>query len=404
MRKPTILPLLLLCCFAFQGLAQDTIFLNNPSFEDFPRHSRPPRGWKDCGFPGESAPDTQPSGDFAVTYPATDGETYLGMVVRDNETWESVSQRLSRPFQPGTCYEFSLQLARSPYYVSVSRRTERETNFNQPVKVRIYGGFDYCEKRGFLDETNLVKESYWMQYNFKFEPTQAYTYIVIEAFYETPTLFPYNGNVLVDNASPIRPIPCDEDIPAEPQDIPEVEQPSIANLNTPPPAAENLPAENNEPVKPAAPTPSKPDTQEQTPPPPAPKEEVTIAGVKRSEMKKGQTIRLDKLYFEADSARITKQSSTVLKEVADFMKQNTDVSIEIGGHTNNLPPDDYCLRLSTARAKAVAEYLKQYGIDAKRLQYKGYGKDRPVASNKTVYGRRQNQRVEIKILEIGSDG
>ena len=70
--------------------SSEIIQLINPSFEDMPRHSKAPRAWSDCGFKGESAPDIQPSGIFSVTKPAADGNTYLGLVVRDNDTWESV--------------------------------------------------------------------------------------------------------------------------------------------------------------------------------------------------------------------------------------------------------------------------------------------------------------------------
>jgi outer membrane protein OmpA-like peptidoglycan-associated protein len=398
MRKQHFLSLALLLSSFGIGTSQETIYLNNPSFEDFPRHSHAPAGWSDCGFPGESPPDTQPSGDFAVTYPPTDGSTYLGMVVRDNETYEAVTQKLSRPLQPGSCYEFSLQLARSPYYVSISRTTEQRTNFNQPVKLRIYGGFSGgCDRSKLLDETGLIKASKWMQYNFRFEPKQAYSYILIEAFYETPTLFPYNGNVLVDNASAITPIPCSEEIPEEPQELPEVKQPSQEELTTEP-VASNVPS--TEPT--AEPAPTTEPTAEPAPQKAEPaKPEPTIAGVTRSEMEKGKIITLDKLYFPADSSSISRDSRKVLNEVFDFLKSNGDVTIEIGGHTNDLPPDDYCFQLSTARARSVSEYLVDKGINRDRLGYKGYGKTKPIASNKTTYGRRRNQRVEITILDIG---
>ena len=92
----------------------EPIHLTNPSFEDIPRYSRPPVGWFDCaknfGFKGETPPDTQPSGAFSVSKAPYDGSTYLGMVVRDNDTWESVSQRLSKPMQKGQCYEFSIYI------------------------------------------------------------------------------------------------------------------------------------------------------------------------------------------------------------------------------------------------------------------------------------------------------
>src|SRR5690625_7087198 len=53
---------------------EQVISLTNPSFEDFPQHSVPPRGWTDCGFHDESPPDVQPSGAWGVFWPAMDGD------------------------------------------------------------------------------------------------------------------------------------------------------------------------------------------------------------------------------------------------------------------------------------------------------------------------------------------
>jgi outer membrane protein OmpA-like peptidoglycan-associated protein len=114
----------------------------------------------------------------------------------------------------------------------------------------------------------------------------------------------------------------------------------------------------------------------------------------------GQTIRLEKLYFDADSSTIQSASNAVLEEIYDFLSTNQNVIIEIGGHTNSLPEDEYCDRLSTARAKNVAEYLYNKGIPESQISYKGYGKRQPIASNATVDGRKKNQRVEIKITSM----
>ncbi len=119
-----------------------------------------------------------------------------------------------------------------------------------------------------------------------------------------------------------------------------------------------------------------------------------------SDLKLGQTIKVDKLYFEADSATIQPASYAVLEEIYTFLNENNNVSIEIGGHTNSLPEDAYCDRLSTARAKNIAEYLYDKGIPESRISYNGYGKRQPIASNQTVEGRRKNQRVEIKIVSL----
>ena len=56
------------------------------------------------------------------------------------------------------------------------------------------------------------------------------------------------------------------------------------------------------------------------------------------------------------------------------------------------------MRLSTARAKAVADYLIGHGISADRITYKGYAYFQPIASNDTEEGRQQNRRVEFKVI------
>ncbi|MEM7104293.1 MAG: OmpA family protein [Bacteroidota bacterium] len=115
----------------------------------------------------------------------------------------------------------------------------------------------------------------------------------------------------------------------------------------------------------------------------------------------GQTLQMNQLFFAADSSVITEVSHPILNEVYEFLRQNPDITIEIGGHTNNIPPDEYCFALSTARAKNVANYLYQKGIDPSQVAYHGYGKTSPIASNQTPAGRKRNQRVEIKITSMG---
>ena len=121
----------------------------------------------------------------------------------------------------------------------------------------------------------------------------------------------------------------------------------------------------------------------------------------RKNLKKGQNIRIDKLYFDADTSAINVESYEVLNEVYHFLDENEDIIVEIQGHTNNIPSHDYCNTLSTNRAKAVAKYLVAKGIPGERIKYKGWGKRKPIASNGTPEGRKKNQRVEIKIISIG---
>lgn len=368
---------------------QDTISLSNPSFEDYPRAGKPPTGWYDCGFPGETPPDVQPDATFSVSKPASNGDSYMGMVVRDNDTWESVSQRLTTPLRKGNCYEFSMDLARSELYISVSRVSEETANYATPAKLRIYGGFGYCDKQYLLAESKLIINHRWLQYNFRFEPPADYTYLIFEVFYQTPTLFPYNGNVLLDNASPIRQIPCDDDPPAaEPQ--PPVSEPVAINKTPTPPRIE----EPKVAEKPA----EKPKTEETPATPPKPERKIVLGGKEVGEVREGTTIRIDKLFFESNKAVIKEESFETLDEVYDFLQGNQDVVIEIGGHSNGLAGSSFANELSTDRAKAVEDYLIKKGIGRDRLTSRGYGKTKPIASNASLEGRRQNQRVEIKII------
>ena len=114
-------------------------------------------------------------------------------------------------------------------------------------------------------------------------------------------------------------------------------------------------------------------------------------------VEKGQTIRMRRLNFKVNSDSLEAEARPMLDEVYDFLQSNPQISIEVAGHTNNQPDDAYADKLSTARAKAVADYLTGKGIAAERVTYKGYGKRQPIAPNTTAEGRKTNQRVEIRI-------
>lgn len=380
--------------FALMGQESlEVIQLINPSFEDMPRHSKAPRAWSDCGFKGESAPDIQPSGIFSVTKPASDGNTYLGLVVRDNDTWESVGQELTKPMEKGKCYSFSIALCRSELYVSISRLSDQTANYTTPAKLRIYGGNSFCERKELLAESPMIANTRWQDYNFKLEPSKNYTFLILEAYYKTPTLVPYNGNLLVDNFSDIKVSICKESFV---QDVvPQTERkPEMAVVK-----AETIKIADNKDsntIKPKETAPSQNAALE-------PKdiiENASISNLKRTDLKKGQTLRIDKIFFEMDKSIFTRESYQFLNDLVDFMRTNIDISIEVGGHSNGLCTDEYCIKISTDRAKAVADYLVGKGISRSRLTYKGYGKKLPLSTNETVEGRRKNQRVELKIISF----
>lgn len=354
---------------------KDTIQFSNPSFEDIPKNSVPPKGWFDCGFEGETPPDVQPEGGFSVFKKAYHGATYLGMVVRDNETWESVTQRPMRALKRGKCYEFSIFLSRSDIYLSVSRESNKEAQYITPAVFRIWAGHGPCQRKELLGETSPVINTRWLEYKFRFEPSDNYSYITFEAYYQTPTLFPYNGNILVDNASPIIEVACDKPI------------------EEPEPIADNRSTKESTP--PAPPSPPQPKEDKE-----ATKKPQILKELSSETIKEGQVIRIEKLSFKADSSTITEDSYEVLDELYGFMEMNPAVVVELGGHTNTIPPHSYCDKLSTERAKAVASYLHAKGIEWERLKYRGYGKRKPLTNDTSLQGRKKNQRVEIKILSL----
>ncbi|MFN7118234.1 MAG: hypothetical protein ACK4TA_15645 [Saprospiraceae bacterium] len=202
-----ILFILGLFCKNLEG-QPPVLLLQNPSFEDVPGFSRPPRGWFYCGEFGETPPDIHPyNAMYGVTHEAKDGYTYVGMVVRDNNTWEGLSQWLAEPLEAGQCYQFSLYTARSPYYQSVSRTTWKFVNFDHPVVLRLWGGNLHCEKAELLAVSPPVAATDWQRYTFAFQATKPYNRLVIEAYYESEQA-PYCGNVLLDAASPVLPVHC----------------------------------------------------------------------------------------------------------------------------------------------------------------------------------------------------
>ena len=188
--------------------AQETIKLLNPSFEDMPRkggeYSAAIKGWHDCGlakFPGETPPDIHPLPTYAweVSKTAYDGQTFLGMVTRYNDTYESLSQALSVPLQAGVCYNFTAFISKSEMYKSAtSRYPDKLENFVKPAVLLIWGGNSFCDKAELLGESPAVTNSAWKQYKFLFHPQRTYKYITIEAFYKTPILEAYNGHILLD--------------------------------------------------------------------------------------------------------------------------------------------------------------------------------------------------------------
>ena len=199
-----LIPLLCLSFFIFPNLNAQRISLRNPSFEDMPAHSRTPRHWINCGDRNESPPDIFPERQyvFGVNKRPYAGNTYLGLVTRDNDTREVVAANLTEPLEANVCYRFSIAIGRSPEYRSVSRATNREANYTDPTRLRIWGSNGNCQQQELLAESPLIEHFDWQLYTFVMKPMRnSYSSIILEAYYPDNLLKPTNGHLLLDAAS-----------------------------------------------------------------------------------------------------------------------------------------------------------------------------------------------------------
>jgi outer membrane protein OmpA-like peptidoglycan-associated protein len=108
-----------------------------------------------------------------------------------------------------------------------------------------------------------------------------------------------------------------------------------------------------------------------------------------------RTLILQGVTFATGKAVLTDQSKAVLRDVAHSLAANPEVRVQVSGHTDNTGSRATNLRLSASRAKAVEAFLESSGVSPAQLTSKGFGPDKPVATNRTAAGRQQNRRVEL---------
>lgn len=133
--------------------------------------------------------------------------------------------------------------------------------------------------------------------------------------------------------------------------------------------------------------------------------EINDKQIKLQMMEKGLVITVvGDLLFDSGKAKIRPEAFSLLTKVSGILKDNmAQFNIGIEGHTDNVPIKQSGWKsnweLSTARALSVLHYLAgDQGISPERLSAIGYGEYRPLESNETSDGRKQNRRVEIVIL------
>jgi OOP family OmpA-OmpF porin len=136
------------------------------------------------------------------------------------------------------------------------------------------------------------------------------------------------------------------------------------------------------------------------PPPPPPKEEPPPPPPARVEVRDNKIEIREKIQFDHAKATIKEESHDLLNEIADVIKKNPHIKkISVEGHASAEGDPGFNKRLSGDRAKSVVTYLVEKGIPKDALQSKGFGVEKPIASNDTEEGRMKNRRVEFNIIE-----
>lgn len=101
------------------------------------------------------------------------------------------------------------------------------------------------------------------------------------------------------------------------------------------------------------------------------------------------------VHFKSDSYELEDRSKYVLDELADLLKMMPDVNLDVYGHTDSVASEEYNVKLSRERAKAVIDYLTSEGVDSNRLRAGWSGELQPIRDNSNKDGRRKNRRVEL---------
>jgi outer membrane protein OmpA-like peptidoglycan-associated protein len=114
----------------------------------------------------------------------------------------------------------------------------------------------------------------------------------------------------------------------------------------------------------------------------------------------GTKFTLRNIYYDFDRTSLRPESYNELNHLEEMLRENPKLRIEIAGHTDSHGPDYYNKVLSQRRSEAVVNYLVKKGIPSARVLPKGYGEEKPFASNDDeLEGRELNRRTEILILK-----
>jgi outer membrane protein OmpA-like peptidoglycan-associated protein len=123
--------------------------------------------------------------------------------------------------------------------------------------------------------------------------------------------------------------------------------------------------------------------------------ETELADLKAKKTERGLVLTLGDVLFDTGGSTLKSGAYSTLDRLAMALKENTERSVLIEGHTDNVGSDEANQGLSLRRAESVQTGLMQRGVGSSQLKVMGRGESTPIASNDDVGGRQQNRRVEM---------
>ena len=181
--------LLFFAVLLFTEVSSSQITLVNASFEDTPSDAQVPKGWLPCA--DGTTPDILP-GFWGEYGDANHGNTYMGLITRENSTFESIGQRLSEKLNKDQCYKFKIDMAHGQVY----------SGYDNPIRLRVWLGNKLGEKGQAIFVSDFIDDEEWETVQISFTPEKDYQYFMLEAFY-IDDKFTHKGNILLDNMTPI---------------------------------------------------------------------------------------------------------------------------------------------------------------------------------------------------------
>ena len=106
------------------------------------------------------------------------------------------------------------------------------------------------------------------------------------------------------------------------------------------------------------------------------------------------------ILFDFDSYKLRPDGITTLEQIYQVLNNHRDFGVEFFGHTDNVGPEDYNMKLSDKRAFVAKDYLLKKGVEGTRILTEYYGEAKPADSNATKAGRQLNRRTEFKLFEV----